>query len=90
MVKIACDRKGTHSLQAIVSLINRDVEDRLIKDTLDGHVLELTLDAQGTHLIQKLIVAISLNNIGFIYEPVISRFIEVANNSFGLCVVSEW
>ena len=43
MVKIACDRKGTHSLQAIVSLINRDVEDRLIKDTLDGHVLELTL-----------------------------------------------
>jgi len=43
MIKIACDKKGTHSLQAIVSLISRDVEDRLIKETLDGHVLDLTL-----------------------------------------------
>jgi hypothetical protein len=89
MVKIACDRKGTHSLQAIVSLINRGVEDKLIHDTLDGHVLQLTLDAQGTHLIQKLVVAISIGNIGFIYEPVISRFAEVANNSFGLCVLKQ-
>jgi len=40
-------------------------------------------------LIQKLIVAISLNNIGFIYEPVIARFIDVANNSFGLCVLKH-
>jgi len=43
MVKIACDKKGTHSLQAIVSLISRDIEDKLIRETLEGHVLELTL-----------------------------------------------
>jgi len=41
MVKIACDRKGTHSLQAVISLINRDVEDRLIEETLNGHVVDL-------------------------------------------------
>lgn len=43
MVKIACDRKGTHSLQAIVSLISREVEEKLIKETLEGHVLDLAL-----------------------------------------------
>ena len=43
MIKIACDRKGTHSLQAIVSLINRDVEDKLLLGILDGRVLDLTL-----------------------------------------------
>lgn len=42
MIKIACDKKGTHSLQAIVSLISRECEDKLIKDTLDGHVLKLS------------------------------------------------
>ena len=41
MIKIACDRKGTHSLQAIISLMNRDAEDKLIRDTLEGHVVEL-------------------------------------------------
>jgi len=41
MIRVARDRKGTHSLQAIVSLINRDVEDKLIKQTLEGHVFEL-------------------------------------------------
>ena len=89
MIRVARDRKGTHSLQAIVSLINRDVEDKLIKQTLEGHVFELAFDAQATHLIQKLITSISINNIGFIYEPIIQRFVEVANNSFGLCVVSN-
>jgi hypothetical protein len=42
MIKIACDKKGTHSLQAIVSLISREVEDKLIKETLDGYVLQLS------------------------------------------------
>jgi hypothetical protein len=89
MIKIACDRKGTHSLQAIVSLMNRDIEDKLIRDTLNGHVVDLTFDAQGTHLIQKLIVAISINNLGFIYKPLIGRFLEIANNAFGLCVLKQ-
>lgn len=51
MITIAKDKKGTHSLQAIVSLISRECEDELIKETLDGHVLELSTDNQGTHLI---------------------------------------
>lgn len=41
MIRVAHDRKGTHSLQAIVSLINRDAEDKLIKQTLEGHIFEL-------------------------------------------------
>jgi len=41
MVRVAQDRKGTHSLQAIISLINRDVEDKFIRQTLEGHILGL-------------------------------------------------
>jgi len=88
-VRIACDRKGTHSLQAIVSLVSGDSEEKLIRDSLQGHIIELAFDSQGTHLIQKLIVAISLNNIGFIYQPIVERFLEVANHSFGLCVLKQ-
>lgn len=87
MVEIACDRKGTHALQALIALINRDVEEDLLRDTLKDHIVELSFDPQGTHLIQKLIVSISLNNISFVFEPLVRRFVEVANHSFGLCVV---
>ena len=41
MVRVAADRKGTHSLQAIVSLVSRDIEERLIRDALHGHIIEL-------------------------------------------------
>jgi len=59
MIKIACDKKGTHSLQAIVSLISRDVEDRLIKETLDGHVLDLTLVLPFYYRIIRMILGCS-------------------------------
>lgn len=89
MIKIASDKKGTHSLQAIVSLISRECEDKLIKDTLDGHVLKLSFDNQGTHLIQKLINSISVTSIDFIYQPIVDKFTEVANHSSGLCVLKQ-
>jgi len=89
MVRVAGDRKGTHSLQAIVSLISRDVEEKLIRDALHGHIVELAFDPQGTHLVQKLIVAISVQNLGFLYQPLLERFLDVVNHSFGLCVLKQ-
>lgn len=42
MVEIACDRKGTHSLQALIALVSRDIEEQLLRDTLQSHIVELS------------------------------------------------
>ena len=42
MIKIACDKKGTHALQAIISLISRDQEEQLLELTLKDSVLDLS------------------------------------------------
>ena len=42
MIKIACDKKGTHALQAIISLISKDKEEQLIESTLKDSVLVLS------------------------------------------------
>jgi len=42
MVKIASDKRGTHSLQSIISLMNRDKEDELIRNALKDHILDLS------------------------------------------------
>jgi hypothetical protein len=89
MAEIACDRKGTHALQSLIALVSREVEENLLKDCLKDHIVELSFDPQGTHFVQKLITSISLNNISFVFDPIIRRFVEVANHSFGLCVLKQ-
>lgn len=42
MPRVACDRKGTHSLQALISIINRDEEEKLIEEKLSDYVLMLS------------------------------------------------
>jgi hypothetical protein len=56
---------------------------------LEGKVADLSLDSQGTHLIQKLVGSINAENIGFIYYPVIGEFVKMANHQHGLCVLKQ-
>lgn len=49
MVEIACDRKGTHSLQALVALVSRDSEEQLLRDTLKNHIVELSFVRFGSY-----------------------------------------
>lgn len=42
MPKVACDKKGTHSLQALISIINRDEEEKLIEENLRDYVVMLS------------------------------------------------
>lgn len=43
MSKVARDKKGTHSLQAIIALINRDCEEKLIEKILNDEIADLAL-----------------------------------------------
>ncbi len=47
------------------------------------------MDTQGTHVIEKIILAIDEDKIDFIYHLVIDRFMEFANNINGLCVCKK-
>ena len=89
MYRIACDKKGTYALQTIVSLINTNAEDLLMKNALGPYVLELALDTQGNHVVQKLINTVSLKNIDFIYQPLIENFFHVATHSSGSLVFKQ-
>jgi len=89
MYKIACDKKGTYALQTIVSLINTHAEDLLMKSALGNYVLDLALDIQGNHVIQKLINAVSYKNIDFIYQPLVENFLHVSTHSSGSLVFKQ-
>jgi hypothetical protein len=89
LITIARDKKGTHSLQAIVALIDTEEEFSLIKKTLDGSVFELSMDPRANYVIQKLINTIPIDSSHFLYQPLFNNFVQMANNSFGLLVLKQ-
>lgn len=42
-MNLACDKKGTHSIQALVSLINSEKEEELIMKTIQNDILKMIL-----------------------------------------------
>ena len=88
MIKIACHKKGTHSLQVIVTLMHKEAEHEIIRDALKDYISDLAVDPCATHVIQKLITIIPIDNIGFIYEPIVRDFISIAKHSYGILVIN--
>lgn len=52
---IARNSSGTHSLQALIEIINLKEEEEIIKKSVEGKVVTLALDPNGTHVIQKIL-----------------------------------
>ena len=86
---IARDKKGTHSLQAIVAQIESQDEFNMMKNIVKNSVFELAMDPRANYVIQKLINTIPVSSSYFLYQPLFDNFVQVANNSFGLLVLKQ-
>lgn len=50
-LQLARNEKGTHALQSMIDMISTSSEEELLKDMIKGHVVPLSIDSQGTHII---------------------------------------
>ncbi|CAD8209627.1 unnamed protein product [Paramecium pentaurelia] len=89
LVDIACDKKGTHAIQSLVSLISCKQEEEMVENNIKNNIIPLTLDSQGTHLIKKIIARFSEDRLNYIFHKLMDRFIQVVNHQFGLCVLKD-
>jgi hypothetical protein len=53
--EVARDRRGTHSLQALISHISTVEEEDLLAATLEGQIVPIALDVHATHVLQQAI-----------------------------------
>lgn len=89
MVKIACHKKGTHTLQVIVNMMSKESEYKLVREAFKDCIVELSIDSYATHVIQKLIITIPASDIAFIFDPLVRRFAHVARHSSGILVIKH-
>merc|ERR1712039_277856 len=86
---IACDKRGTHALQALVGLLNTVEEQELLMRAIKNNVIELCMDPNGTHVVQRLLFCFVPSCTDWIYRPVVDSLVEVAHHPYGLCVLKK-
>ena len=49
----------------------------------------MAFDANGTHVLQKVLLCMKEEDIDFIFEPVLENFIDLSMDQNGLCVIKK-
>jgi hypothetical protein len=86
---IACDKRGTHALQALIGLLSTQEEQELLMAAVRSHVIDMCMDPNGTHVVQRLLFCFSASCTDWIYHPVVENLLEVAHHPCGLCVLKK-
>lgn len=89
ILEISCDKKGTHSMQCLIEMINMPDEEEELKQGIKDQIVDLAFDANGTHVLQKVLLCMKEENIDFIFDPVIENFINLSMDQNGLCVIKK-
>ena len=76
-------------MQCLIEMINMPEEEEILKKGIQTHVIDLAFDANGTHVLQKVLLCMKEENIDFIFEPVYDRLIELSQDQNGLCVIKK-
>lgn len=84
---MAFDKKGTHSLQTVISVCSLDSEVKLIVSAVEPEALALALNHNGTHFLQKCITCFDQKSLQNIAASLTTHYVELANNAQGLCVL---
>lgn len=87
---IANDICGNHSLQSLIMLQNSKEEENIIKECLENNLETLTVGANSSHVVQKVIKAVKEPNRDYINTYIISNLIDLCLDSHGICVVKEF
>lgn len=88
-VEIGNSKIGTYPLQSIIDQLHSEPEKKIIIEAVREKVLFLCLNAQGTHVIEKMLNLFEEWRLQHIYETIIKNFLFLTNNSNGLCVIKK-
>mmetsp|Transcript_31865 Transcript_31865/g.31580 ORF Transcript_31865/g.31580 Transcript_31865/m.31580 type:complete len:377 (-) Transcript_31865:18-1148(-) len=87
LLRISKDSQGTHSLQGLICLSSTPEEENIYREKFRGHVLEMTMHNNASHVIQRLLV--TLKDTSFIIRELLGHIKEIAIDKLGLCVIKK-
>jgi hypothetical protein len=86
---LCLNKISTYPIQYIVKRIKNKHSQELIIDSIKKHLMKITLDVYGTHVIEKILSNFEYDLIQPISKFVADNFLFLSNNANGLCVVKK-
>ena len=88
-VKVALDPHGTRALQTLIECITVDEEYQLVILLLRPHIVNLSRDLNGNHVVQKCLQKFSAKDNQFIFDIALTHCNEIATHRHGCCVLQR-
>lgn len=88
-IRIALDPHGTRALQKLVECVSTPEESQLIVESLSSHVVTLSRDLNGNHVVQKCLQKLSPEVNQFIFDSAAAHCTEIATHRHGCCVLQR-
>lgn len=88
-IRIALDPHGTRALQKLVECISTEEESRYVVELLSPHIVSLSRDLNGNHVVQKCLQKLKAEDNQFIFDTASSHCNEIATHRHGCCVLQR-
>lgn len=88
-VKIALDPHGTRALQKLVECSSTQEESQCIISALSSHIVSLSRDLNGNHVVQKCLQILKPEDNQFIFDAASKHCYEIATHRHGCCVLQR-
>jgi hypothetical protein len=86
---IGVSKVGTYPLQSVIDQLKSQEEKIMVAQSLHAKILDMCLDPQGTHVIEKIITCFEEKYLEDYYNVIIDNMITLADNVNGLCVCKK-
>mmetsp|Transcript_94962 Transcript_94962/g.307181 ORF Transcript_94962/g.307181 Transcript_94962/m.307181 type:complete len:786 (-) Transcript_94962:284-2641(-) len=86
---VATDKWGTHAMQSLISLVCTEEEGNLLIPALREHIVELSCDPNGAHVVQRALMSFGDLCPDSVLEQVAMSLRIVAHSPHGLCVLKK-
>ncbi|EGW31306.1 uncharacterized protein SPAPADRAFT_61876 [Spathaspora passalidarum NRRL Y-27907] len=88
-MKISMDPHGTRALQKLIECISTAEESKLIIEALQPHIVILSRDLNGNHVVQKCLQNLKTSDNQFIFDAVCANCLAIATHRHGCCVLQR-
>lgn len=89
LVTISLNIHGTRVVQKMIEVVSGSEEISLIVDSLKQHVVTLTKDLNGNHVVQRCLYHLLSSSNQFIYDAICDHCVSVATHKHGCCVLQR-
>ena len=86
---LCINKISTYPIQCIVEHLITKQTQEIVIDSVKNHLMKITLDVYGTHVLEKILCKFDYDLIQPISKFVVDNFLFLANNANGLCVVKK-